>query len=89
MKMRKATCVGTQISKDFFTVVAMEVLIKYCINSFLKLMNSLDGKLLNFLQNCSASSLFACDWSIRPEVKFNWQTGEQEVDQFSILLHPF
>ena len=32
-----------------FTVVAMEVLIKYCINSFPKLMNSFDRKVLNFL----------------------------------------
>ena len=32
------------------------VLIKYCIN---------------FLQNCSTSLLFVCDWSIRSEVKSN------------------
>ena len=98
MKMRKATCVGAQISKVPTRVTilfinhsalmllyfAMEVLIKYCINSFLKLMNSLDRKLINFLQNCPASLLFACHWSMRSEVKFNWLTGEQKVDQFSI-----
>ena len=57
---------------DVFTGVAMEVLIKYCINSFPKLTNSFDR---NFLQNCSASLLFVCDWSIRSEVKSNWLTG--------------
>jgi hypothetical protein len=31
------------------TVDAMEVLIKYCTNSFLKLINSFDRKLINFL----------------------------------------
>ena len=31
------------------TVIAMEVLIKYCINSFLKLTNSFDRNLINFL----------------------------------------
>ena len=66
----------------------MEVLIKYCINSFLKLMISLDRKLINFLQNCSGSLSFACDWSMRSEVKFNWLTGEQEVDHFlSYYIH--
>ena len=33
----------------------MEVLIKYCINSFLKLTNSFDRKLINFLQNYTTS----------------------------------
>ena len=64
----------------FFTVVAMEVLIKYCINSFLKLTNTFDRKFINFLQNCSSSLLFVCDWSIHSEGKSNWQTGEQELD---------
>ena len=58
-----------------FTVVAMEVLIKYCINSFLKLTNSFDRKLINFLQNCSTSLLFVCNWSIRSEGKSNWLSG--------------
>ena len=44
------------------TVVAMEVLIKYCINSFPKLTNSFHRKLINFLQNYS-------------KVKFNWLSG--------------
>ena len=57
------------------TVVAMEVLMKYCINSFPKLTNSFNRKLLNFLQNCSTSLLFVCNWSIRSEVKSNWLTG--------------
>ena len=41
---------------------------------------------INFLQNCSISLLFVCDWLIRSEMKSNWitGTGKQEVDQFSI-----
>ena len=58
--------------------MAIEVLIKYCINSFPKLTNSFDGKLINFLQNCSTSLLFVCDWSIRAEVKSNWLITETE-----------
>ena len=56
---------------ESFTVVAIEVLIKYCINSFPKLTNSFERKLINFLQNCSASLLFVCDWSVLAEVKSN------------------
>ena len=58
-----------------FTVIAMEVLIKYFIDSFLKLTNSFGRKFINFFQNCSTSLLFVCDWSIRSEVKSNWLTG--------------
>ena len=58
--------------------MAIEVLIKYCINSFPKLTNSFDGKLINFPQNCSTSLLFVCDWSIRAEVKSNWLITETE-----------
>ena len=60
-----------------FTVVAMEVLIKHCINSFPKLTNSFDRKLINLFQNCSTSLLFVCDWSILAEVKSNWLTGTE------------
>ena len=70
---------------QFFTVVAMEVLIKYCINSFPKLTNSFDRKLVNFLQNCSTSLLFVCDWSTRFEVKSNWLTGQQELDNRKLI----
>ena len=53
---------------------------KDCINSFPKLTNSCDRKLINFLQNCSTSLFLVCDWSIRSEVKSNWPTGLQELN---------
>ena len=49
----------------------MELLIKYCINSFSHVDESFDRKLINFLQNCSTSLLFVSDWSVRSEVKSN------------------
>ena len=70
------------INQDKFVVVlmllsnvAMKVLIKYYTNSFPKLTNSFNRKLINCLQNCSTSLLFVCDWSILAEVKSNWLTG--------------
>ena len=74
-----------ELFKICFTVVAMEVLIKYCINSFPKLTNSFDRKLVNFLLNCSTSLLFVCDMSIRFEVKSNWLTGQQELDNRKLI----
>ena len=43
--MSGSTCVISARVIVHLTVVAMEVLIKYCINSFLKLTNSFDRKL--------------------------------------------
>ena len=62
------------------TVVAMEVLIynkynKILYNSFSQVDESFGRKMIIFLQNCSISLLFVCDWSIRSEVKSNWLTG--------------
>ena len=52
----------------------MEVLIKYCINSFLKLINLLK-KIYQLPSKFSISLLFVCDWSIHSEGKYNWLTG--------------
>ena len=54
------------------TVVAMEVSIKHCMNSFPKSMNSFDGKLINFP---FVYFMYICDWSIRSEVTCNWLSG--------------
>jgi hypothetical protein len=55
-----------------FTVNAIEVLIKYCTNCFLKLINSFDRKLINFL--------LLLDEPIRFRFRTNWPIGNaQEV----------
>ena len=61
--------IDLMINREYITVVAMEVLIKYCINSFFKFINSFDGKLISFLY-----LLLVGDWSIRSEGKSNWLT---------------
>ena len=73
-----------ELFKICCTVVAMEVLIKYCINSFPKMTNSFDRNLVNFL-NCSTFLLFVCDMSLRFEVKSNWLTGQQELDNRKLI----
>jgi hypothetical protein len=70
----------TCILENWLTVDAMEVLIKYCTNSFLKLINSFDRKLINFLllSNEPIRFRFRTDWPIRnaQEVKRNLNSYE-------------
>jgi hypothetical protein len=65
---------------NLFTVDAMEALIKYCTNSFLKLINSFDRKLINFLLllNEPIRFRFRNDWPIgnAQEVKRNLNSYE-------------
>ena len=55
-----------------FTVVAMEVLMKYCVNSFPRVDEFIRWKID---QLPSVYFMCICDWSIRPEVKCNWLSG--------------
>jgi hypothetical protein len=73
--------VDESYNNEFFARLnAMEVLIKYCTNSFLKLINSFDRKLINFLLllNEPIRFRFRTDWPIgnAQEVKINLNSYE-------------
>ena len=73
-----AFCLSNLV-RVYITVVAMEVLIKYCINLF-KLINSFDRKLIKFLLSSSCSSVGQLDFT--SERIDQSHTNNKEVEQF-------